>query len=201
MVAGPGRLIEKAPDSLDPQIQDYFNKLRSGWNYGFETEYFFNNYVGIGAKYSRFSTKQKADSIVVKFFSTILYIDISNEMSIHTVSPLMVYGKLPLLNNKLTITGGAGPSWLFYRNIGKTIGDTALLKGSSPGITSSLRISYEVLPKLSIGLQTSYVHAFLKKFTSDNGETKEEIQLEKENYQNISRLDFSFGIYYTFRRK
>jgi hypothetical protein len=197
---GTSLLVEKAPDTIMPEIQDYFNKLRSGWHYGFESEYFFNKYIGVGAKYVKFNTKQAVDSIVVEFFSHIFYIDLSSDMSIHTVSP-MAYGKLPLLRDKLQITGGIGPAWLFYRNIGKAIGDTAMFKGSSPGLSTSLRISYEVLHNLHIALQCSYIHAFLKEFIQDDGTTQQVITLDKQNYQNISRLDYSFGIFYTFRRK
>jgi hypothetical protein len=121
-------------------------------------------------------------------------------MSIHTISPL-IYGKLPLLKNKLSVIGGIGPAWLFYRNIGKAVGDSAMFKGSSPGLFTSLNLSYQVLPNLSIGLQGSYIRAFLKEFTQDDGTTQQVIKLEKENYQNISRIDYSFGIFYTFRRK
>jgi len=198
--AGPSQLVEKAPDSIIPEIQDYFNKLRTGWHYGFETEYFFNKYVGVGAKYIHFNTKQEVDSIVVEFFSKILYIDLSSDMSINTFSPL-VFGNLPLLDNKLSVTLGAGPAWLFYRNLGKAVGDSAMFKGSSPGFLSSLRVSYEVFPNLNFAFQTNYIHAFLKEFTQDNGTTEELITLKEEDYQNISRFDFSFGLFYTFRRK
>ena len=198
--AGPSLMLEKAADSLQPELQNYFNQLRSGWHYGFETEYFFNNYIGIGAKYTTFKTKHEADSLVVEFFSSVFYIDLSNEMKINSVSP-MIYGRLPLLKNKLSLTGGVGPAWLFYRNIGKTIGDSVMLKGSSPGLSTSLSVSYEVIPNLSISIQGSYIYALLKGFTQDDGTTQQEIILEEANYQNISRIDLSFGIFYTFRRK
>lgn len=197
--AGPSLLIEKAADSLLPELQSYFNQLRSGWHYGFQSEYFFNENVGIGAKYTTFKTKNDVDSLVVEFFSSTFYIDLSNEMKINSLSP-MVYGRLPLLKNKLSITGGVGPAWLFYRNIGKAVGDSVMLKGSSPGLSTSLRVSYEVFPNFNIGIQGSYIYALLKGFTQDDGTTQQEITLEKANYQNISRIDLSFGIFYTFRR-
>lgn len=198
--AGPSLTLEKAADSLQPEIRDYFNQLRSGWHYGFETEYFFNNYIGIGAKYTTFKTKHNVDSLVVEFFSSVFYIDLSNEMKINSLSP-MVYGRLPLLDNKLSLTGGVGPAWLFYRNLGKTIGDSVMIKGSSPGLSTSLRASYEVIPNLSISIQGSYIYALLKGFTQDDGTTQQEITLEEANYQNISRIDLTFGIFYTFHRK
>jgi len=120
-------------------------------------------------------------------------------MGIHSVSP-MVYGKLPLLNNKLSVTGGLGPAWLFYRNLGTAVSDSVMIKGSSPGLSTSLRVSYELIPNLNIGLQGSYIYSILKGFTQDDGSATQEITLEEENYQNISRLDISFGIFYTFRR-
>ncbi len=199
-MAGPSLLVEKAPDSLLIDIQNYYNKLRSGWHYGFETEYFINKHIGVGVKYCKFNTRQAVDSIVVEFFTNIYYIDLSSDMSIHTLSP-MLYGKYPFLKNKLSVTGGLGPAWLFYRNIGKAVGDSAMFKGSSPGLATSLRVSYEVIPNLSIGVEGNYTHAFLKKFTQDDGTSQQVIKLEKKDYQNISRLDFSFGIFYTFRRK
>ena len=198
--AGPSLMIEKAPDSLIPELQNYLNKLRSGWHYGFESEYFFNTYLGAGVKFSSFNTQKEVDSIAIQFFSNILYVNLSSKLTIHALSP-MVYGQLPLVNKKLMLTGGLGPTWLFYRNIGKSSSDSAVLKGSSPGLSAMLRISYEIIPNLGIDLQGNYIHAFLKEFTQDDGTGQQVIKLDKANYQNISRFDFSFGVFYTFRRK
>ncbi len=197
---GPSLLIEKAPDSINPEIRDYLNKLRSGWHYGLETEYFFNDYFGVGATYTSFNTKQQVDSIVFEFFSRIFYINLSSTMKINSVSP-MIYGRLPLAGNKLEVKAGIGPSWLFYRNIGKALADSALFKGSSPGLSTSLSLNYQLIPNLSIGIKGSYMEAFLKEFTKNDGITKEVIKLEKADYQNLSRIDFSFGIFYTLHCK
>ena len=196
--AGPSLLIETAPDSLAPEIQNFYNQLRSGWHYGFETDYFFNKYFGIGARYSRFNTKKEADSIVLQIFSQKYYIDISSNMSIHSLSS-MVYGRYLFLNNKLSATGGIGPAWLFFRNIGKAVGEESMIKGSLPGLSTSLGISYQIIPNLSLGFQGNYIRAFLKEFTQDNGNSEEVIELEEKDYQNISRIDFSFGLFYTFK--
>lgn len=195
---GASRMLENAPDSLAQEIRDFYDGLRTGWNYGFETEFYINKYLGFGAKYSKFITKKEADSMVIQIFTTKYFIDISSEMSIHSFSP-MVFGKLPLLHDRLTLTGGIGPAWLFYRNIGKAVGDTNMFKGSSPGLSATLRVSYQIVPNLNLALEGHYIHAFLKEFTRDDGTTEELIKLEKEDYQNISRLDFSFGLFYTLR--
>ena len=156
---GPSLLLEKAPDSLIPQVQDFFNKLRSGWASGFESQYFFNQYIGVGAKYSRFNTKLSVDSMAIQFLTNTLYINVSNNMRMHTVAP-MIYGKLPLMNNKISIIGGVGPAWLFYRNIGESSIDSATIKGSSPGVSTSISFNYRIIQNLHIGLNGSYIRAF-----------------------------------------
>lgn len=200
ITAGPSLLMEKAPDSLQVEFRDYLNKLRSGWHYGMQAEYFLNPYLGVGVKYIRFTTSQVVDSIITEIFATRYFISISNNMHIHTLMP-MVYGKMPLLNNKLSFVGGAGPAWLFYRNIYESIDDSASFKGSSPGFSASMRVSYQVIPNLNIGLQVNYLHALLKGYTKDNGTTQEEEVFDRENYRNLSRCDFSFGVYYTIKCK
>jgi len=198
--AGPSLLLEKAPDSLQAEFKDYLNNLRSGSHYGFQAEYFLNPYLGFGAKYVRFTTRLDADSIITEFFSRIYYISISNNMHIHTISP-MVYGRLPLLKNKLSVVGGMGMAVLLYRNIYESIDDSASFKGSSPGLSTSFRATYEVIPNLHLGFQTGYVRAFLKGYTKDNGTTVEKESFDEQDYQNLSRFDFSIGVYYTFRHK
>jgi len=194
---GPGLLLEKAPDSLVPEIQDFFDKLRTGWTSGFESKYFFNNYIGLGAKYSRFNTKLAVDSMAIQFLTNTLYINVSNNMRIHTLAP-MLYGKIPLMGDKLTLAGGFGPAWLLYRNIGQSSIDSATIKGSSPGLSTSLSFSYELFTNFHLGLQGSYIRAFLKEYTEENGS---QVKLEEQDYQNLSRIDLSLGIFYTFWRR
>ncbi|MFZ4546399.1 MAG: hypothetical protein ACOYN4_03135 [Bacteroidales bacterium] len=194
---GPSLLLEKAPDSLIPQVQDFFNKLRSGWAFGFESQYFFNQYIGAGAKYSRFNTKLSVDSMAIQFLTNTLYINVSNNMRMHTLTP-MAYGKIPLMKNKITVSGGVGPAWLIYRNIGQSSIDSATIKGSSPGLSTSLSVSYQILPNIHLGLHGTYIRAFLKEYTKENGS---QVKLEEQDYQNLSRIDLSFGVFYTFWRK
>lgn len=194
---GQSLLMEKAPDSLMPEFKDYFNKLRSGWQAGIEADYFFSYGLGLGLKYNRFNTKQEADSIVIKFFTNTYYINLSNSMTINSISALL-YFKAPIIENKLSVIGGLGPSWLFYRKIGKSVTDSSTYIGSSPGLTGCLRLNYQIIKNLNLEIQGSYIRAFLSQYTQDNGITKDIVKFGKGDYLNISRRDFSFGVFYTF---
>jgi hypothetical protein len=194
---GPGLLLEKAPDSLVPEIQDFFDKLRTGWTSGFESQYFFNKRIGLGAKYSRFNTKLAVDSMAIQFLTNTLYINVSSNMRMHTLAP-MLYGKIHLFANRVSMVGGLGPAWLLYRNIGQSSIDSATIKGSSPGLSTSLSISYQISPNFHLGLQGCYIRAFLKEYTEENGS---QVKLEEQDYQNLSRVDLSLGLFYTFWRR
>jgi hypothetical protein len=194
---GQSLLLEKAPDSLLPEFKDYFNKLRSGWHTGAEADYFFTKYIGIGLKYTRFITKQEVDSLIFKFFTNTYYINLSNTMTINSISAF-AYAKMPIIENKLFVIGGLGPSWLFYRKIGKSVTDSSSYNGSSPGLSACLRLNYQIIKNLNLEIQASYIRAYLSHYTQDNGTSKDIVKFDKGNYLNISRRDFSFGVFYTF---
>ena len=81
------------------------------------------------------------------------------------------------------------------------MGEEATIKGSLPGLFSNIGIQFNSKHNLSLSLQGTYLRAFLKEFTQDNGTSEEVVELEKKDYQNISRVDLSFGIFYTFNSK
>jgi hypothetical protein len=195
---GQACLLKQPPTAWLLKYRIFTINCAQGGITGSKLTIFFNKYFGIGARYSRFNTKKEADSIVLQIFSQKYYIDISSNMSIHSLSS-MVYGRYLFFQNKLSATGGIGPAWLFFRNIGKAVGEESMIKGSLPGLSTSLGISYQIIPNLSLGFQGNYIRAFLKEFTQDNGNSEEVIELEEKDYQNISRIDFSFGIFYTFK--
>lgn len=199
-VGGPSLLAEKAPIDLGPAFTDYFNKMRSGWNLGAGIEFFINPYLGIGASYSKFSSKIAADSLVIEILSSKFAFDISNKVTIHTISPQII-GRLPFYSSGILTQASIGPAWLFYRDLGKTVSDSAMFKGSSPGLKVGLGANYSITDNFGLSLQASYVNAFLRKLTKVDGEASEVIELEKDNYQNISRYDISIGIFYTLRFK
>lgn len=192
---GPSILAEKAPTELGPAFADYFNKFRSGWNTNVEIDYLFNPYIGTGIAYDRFSSKVDADSLIVEFFSAKFAFDVSNKVVIHSVSP-QIFGRYLLPNTSLSAVVNAGPAWLFYRGIGKTVADSAKFTGSSPGIKFGMKFNYMISSSFGIQLDAQFMNAFLRKLIKDNGETTEIIELEKDNYQNISRYYLSLAAIY-----
>jgi len=62
-------------------------------------------------------------------------------------------------------------------------------------------LEYFFTNNLSIGADLSVFLATLRKVTRSEGLVKETIELDKENYENLSRLEFSLGIRLYFWNK
>lgn len=99
------------------------------------------------------------------------------------------YGKLKRfgVNSSFTI----GPA--FYRNEAEMLNDQILIKGTSVATNLTLGIEYFIQPQISLSLESALFSSRLKKITVNNGQESEEIQLDNENYENLGRLDLSFG--------
>lgn len=85
-----------------------------------------------------------------------------------------------------------GPA--FYRDEAEMLNDQVLIQGVALGTNLTLGLEYFFRPNISIGLESSLFSSQAKKITVTTAQSTEEIKLEKENYENLSRLDLSLGI-------
>ena len=92
------------------------------------------------------------------------------------------------VNSSLTI----GPA--FYRDELEMLNDQVLIQGVALGTNLTLGLEYFFRSNISLGLESSLFSSQAKKVTVTTAHSNEEIKLEKENYENLSRLDLSLGI-------
>ncbi len=85
-----------------------------------------------------------------------------------------------------------GPS--FYRDEVEMLNDQVLIQGVALGTNLTLGLEYFFRPNISIGLESSLFSSQAQKITVTTAHSSQEIKLEKENYENLSRLDLSLGI-------
>jgi hypothetical protein len=82
----------------------------------------------------------------------------------------------------------------FYRDEAIVVNTPFLLTGKAFASNLDLGLEYFVFPRISAGINVSYFLSSLKKVTLNDGNSTTVQELEKENYENISRLDLSVGI-------
>jgi hypothetical protein len=196
---GYSQMLNKVPFDLGSEFAHYMQRLKSGWHTGLEAGYFFNQHLGAGLSYAVYFTNASQDSLTATNGLFTLKGNVSDKMRIHNLAPLLLF-RLPLLKGKLLLSAAAGPVYLKYHNVGKALTDSATFTGSSPGGLGRISLEYAFTPRLSLGFNSSYTYAFLKKFTKVTIAGEELILLDKGNYQNISRFDAALCLRWMFPR-
>ncbi len=87
-----------------------------------------------------------------------------------------------------------GPA--FYRDEVEMLNEQVLIQAVSLGSNLSLGMEYFIKPKLSVGLETSLFSCQVKKMKVTTAYSSRDVELDKENYENLGRLDISLGIVY-----
>ena len=207
---GPGKLLQKAPADMGSGFENYFNKFRTGWKSGLSLGYFFNPYFGVQLDYTYFNTTEHDPGVpfdILIFGQTLtVNIDISSKIQTHELTPKVI-GRLQFLNNRLCLTGGLGPSGIYYKSAAAAaynalinLSESVSYHGYMPGISGDLGISYSILPSLSIQLQGKYLYVFLPANDTNSGDANQLIFNNlQENYKNISRFDGCIKLAYNFK--
>jgi hypothetical protein len=92
------------------------------------------------------------------------------------------------LNSSFTI----GPA--FYRDEVDLLHEQVLIQGTSLATNLTIGLEYFIQPKISLSLESSLFSSTLKKINVTTGQSLQEVKLEKDNYENLSRLDLSLGL-------
>jgi hypothetical protein len=83
---------------------------------------------------------------------------------------------------------------VFYRNEVEILNQQALIKGTNLGTDLTVGLEYFIKPQWSICLNTMLFLATINKVTVETSQATQEVILEKENRENLSRFDISIGM-------
>lgn len=92
------------------------------------------------------------------------------------------------LNSSVTL----GPA--FYRDEVEMLNEQILIKGTTLGMHTTLGFEYYLKPNLSLTTEAGLFLANVKKLTVETLSGSQEMELDKENYESLSRFDFSIGL-------
>ncbi len=87
---------------------------------------------------------------------------------------------------------------VFYRNETEVMIQQVLFKGITLGQSLSLGLEYFITPNISISTDLSVFRATLKKVKVTTEGGTQEVDLDKESYENLSRADLTAGFVFYF---
>ncbi|MFZ2287277.1 MAG: hypothetical protein WAV93_09850 [Bacteroidales bacterium] len=205
---GMGYIIsssEEAEESMvsmgvaDETARTYYGDLKSGWYGSADATWIFRQRYGAGFKYKFFNTESGFESyfdpgdgynLFYSAYKENIFVNFAG-VSLFYIEPLGKSGKFSLYS-------AYSMGLAFYRNELEVFYGNFLITGNAPGLDGSIGLEYHITPAISAGAELSLFTATIRKIKITDGETSETVDLEKENYENLSRVEASMGVRFYF---
>jgi hypothetical protein len=182
-------------DDIPADFKQYYNELKSGYNYGLDLTYYFSEQLGVGFRYNNYLSKNEIDNVYVTYpDASTEYGKMSDHVSTNFIGPFFST-RLFNFNKKNCFLFDLGIGYMGYKDQSVLISDQYILKGNTVGTYLNIGYDIGVSPDLAIGFQLSLSTGNLTQFqVFENGVYTETKKLEKGQYENLSRIDLSIGL-------
>jgi hypothetical protein len=206
---------EKSLQSLglsSKEAKDYAKDWRNGYHFAGDVYYMFNSQMGAGVKYSLFTyeadKKLTVPFLLNDYLSQVDFLYISfNTMEkayVNYIGPSFMMHQWLNKSQTLDMTGEISVGYAHIRDevrFGETVIsglDNTLSTGSAFAADVTYMFAYHPAPWLSVGFRLGFFRAVFSKLNVDNGSYSYTAELEKDNYQNASSLNYSLGVQFHF---
>jgi len=182
------------------QAKDYCNQLKQGWSFSGDIHYLLSNYIGLGVKYSFFtSSVNKGFTIKIdEYYPEYFALEINEKQYIQYAGPSVIFQQWLGRNRKFQLRETFSTGFVHYRDELRMFGKNALAERNTWGVTTCVSANYHPISWLSIGLNAGFMNAYLTKVDVSTKGGKHTLHFDNENYINLSRLDYSLSICFHF---
>ena len=180
-----------------PQIfQDYYKKLKNGYSFGGDIDYFTSDRFGFGFKFSIFRTHNELDNIVATDTLTgvVKTGSLKDNITIQYFGP-EICTRLHTFNNKTIFIADMSLGYLGYQD-NATLIDNYTVTGNTVGLMLDIGVDFMIDDHFSFGGLVSYTVGSLNTININNGTTTETIKLNNNELIGLNRLDLSVGFRY-----
>lgn len=180
-------------ESVPSEYHDYMKKLKSGNHFSLDASYFINETIGLGIKYSRFHTREDFGLVNTDIDQDGIMDmgQMKDDMNISFLGPMFTTS-IPSANKKNAFFSSLAMGYLEYKDDGEMI-VPMLLEGSTIGFVGDLGYQVGIAKNLAIAFTLSYTLGHITKIKSTISGYTTTIELDKDNYENLGRIDFSIG--------
>jgi hypothetical protein len=186
---GGSYLLDPISDDAEGDIREYYENLKIGYDLGFDVNYYFNKTIGLGLKYSYFSSSGSTEGTSSGNGGSSEW-NISENIMINFVGPTFLARFLSAKNNNGFVLG-ASVGYMWYKDDAVLL-DPVIITGSTLGLNIDASYNISISRIFFIGISASTTLGFLPSLTIDDGISEEIYEFESfGDYKNISRADIS----------
>lgn len=176
------------------EAESYYNDLITGYQGKATLYYRILGDIWLGASYKGFYTSANMLTSM-KIDDTNYYYGTVEENYFVNFAGASMFSSIRFGKNKLFGVHSEfsiGPA--FYRDEAELLNQQILIQGTALATDLSLGLEYFINPHWSVSVGSSLFQGTIKNVKVNTASSTQEVSLEKENYENLTRLDVSAGI-------
>jgi len=189
---GLSYLTAKIPSNSDFEIEKYYKNLKWGTHYGLNIGIHINEKIGIGFKHTVFTTTNSIDVYVVDTAGNFKFGDLRDDIKTKFYGPTF-FVTSNSINGKWVLNAAVSIGYIDYVNH-FTLIDHYLLTGNTVGFYYDLDFIVRLDNNIALGLRMALMTGYLDQMTVDDGTHIETINFDNGEGEELSRLEFSFGL-------
>lgn len=183
------KISNKVPQDLTQHIKD----MKSGYHFGGDVIGYFDESLGVGLKGIIFSSSNSIDNVAfIDENSNYSQGTLNENLKITFIGPTFSVRTFNLNRTNCFIMN-LSAGYMGYTNDVILI-DKYKITGGTVGFVLDFGYDIELSKNLALGFQLSVVRGALEDANISKGGLVQRIELEKENQENLSRIDFSIGL-------
>ncbi len=186
-------------EASNPAEKAYLKELKNGWSYSGEIDYFIKESVGVGIAANIFKSKNTIDGAFQAENDEWYPATFGDNQTIWYIGPSVSYESLSE-NEKHSLIFRYSLGYIHYNNLQSIkVFDhkfERILTGGSLGYNLDINYSYFFNSYVGVNANVALIAGLLTSITikDDQGNKIETVQLEKEQYEGLGRLDISVGL-------
>ena len=180
---------------------DYYGDLKLGMMAGVDFQYFFKPKFGLGIKYLFYSNSAKTSENVSLALNgdgvSLFHGPVEEQVYVNYVGPTFSTREFLGNQKKWSMTSLLSIGYVHYRDEGVIVGVPLLQTGNTFGWHGAIGIEHNLSKNVALGLELSYMYAFLSKVKLSDGTSTQTIDLGDKK-ENLSRLDLGLNLKFYF---
>jgi hypothetical protein len=186
--------IAKTDPSLSSFQKEYFDELKSGNSSGIDAAYYFNEHVGAGFLFNKYTSSYAVSASAVSTSGVIYTGELSDHITLTTFAP-SINCRVGTNHKNDAVNFNLALGYTHFNDDGKFISE-ATIKGNSYALFYIMGYDFGLSKHFAIGALVSFNLGTLTSYDLVQNGQITKVKLDKDHYENLSRIDLSFGLRY-----
>jgi len=177
------------------QAESYYNDMKLGISANADFYLLITPNYGVGIKYKFFYNSSSTEGFVDPQDGVHLYYTTYREtIYVNFVGASFFYQQFIGSKKTLVLNSALSLGLTTYRDEAEYLHGYYLLTGENVGADLNIGLEYFLTSRISLGVDLSAFYSSIRKVKITDGTSTSTVELEKENYENLSRIDLTTGI-------